>query len=241
MRLNRFLARSGVASRRKCDALIQDGAVQVNGNVVREPGCTVAADRDQVVCQDRGVALPRELQYVVVHKAVGCLVTHSDTHGRPTIFELVSGLRPGTVAVGRLDLDASGVLLLTDDGDLAFRLAHPRFEVEKRYEVVVRGRPTRSSIERLRQGPVLEDGPTAPAWVRLLPGGGTAEARLEIRIHEGRKHQVKRMCQAVGHRVKTLRRIKFADLTLQGLKPGEWRRLRAREVRDLRSLVGLAP
>ena len=239
MRLNRFLARAGVASRRKCDTLIQEGAVQVNGRVVREPGSTVAAERDVVICQDREIALPRKFQYIVVHKATGCLVTRSDTHGRPTIFEQVSGLHPGTVAVGRLDLDASGVLLLTDDGDLVYRLAHPRFEVQKRYEVVVWGRPSRTSVERLRRGLVLEDGPAAPAWVRVLSGGQAMETRLEVRIHEGRKHQVKRMCQAVGHRVKTLRRIRFAGLTLQGLKPGEWRRLRGPEVRHLRALVGL--
>ncbi len=238
MRLNRFLARSGVASRRKSDDLILAGAVRVNGEVVAELGCTVAVDEDRVEVGGRRVCLPTGFEYILLYKPHGCLVTRHDTHGRPTVFDQIDVLRPGTVAVGRLDQDTTGVLLLTDDGDLAFRLLHPSRQVEKRYEALVAGKPDATDLLALRKGVELDDGPTSPAQVRLR-GGDEHEARLEISIHEGRKRQVRRMCSAVGHPVKRLKRITFAGLGVSGLKPGQWRRLTPEEVRALRTRAGL--
>jgi len=242
MRLNRFLARAGIASRRKSDALIRRGAVSVNGDVVAEPGCSIVVGRDQVVFQGRQVVLPEAFEYIVLHKPAGHLVTRGDTHGRPTVFDRVDGLHPGTVAVGRLDLDTTGLLLLTDDGELAFRLTHPRFEIDKRYEVVVAGKPGAAALDRLRGGVELEEGPTAPARVqvqhtRTLTRG--VETRLIISIHEGRKRQIRRMCRVVGHPVLALKRVAFAGMGLDLPREGQWRYLTAAEVHKLRSQVGL--
>jgi pseudouridine synthase len=244
MRLNRFLARSGFGSRRQSDLLIQEGAVEVNGEVVSEPGRSVVVGQDRVSVRGRPVALPASCEYVLFHKPRGCLVTRRDTEGRPTVFDQVGGLRPATVAVGRLDWDTAGALLLTDDGELAYRLMHPRYAAEKHYLAMVRGEPATADLERLRQGVGLEDGPTAPARVRAHQARRTprgVECRVELWIHEGRKHQVKRMFAAVGHPVRVLVRVEFAGLELGDLQPGQWRRLAAAEVRALRALVGLEP
>ena len=247
MRLNRYLARAGGASRRKCDLLIQQGAITVNGQVVEDAGRCVVVDQDRVQVDGRNVTPPRSFEYLLLNKPADCLVTHADTHGRPTVFDQVRGLRPGTVAVGRLDQDTTGLLLLTDDGDLAHRLMHPRYGVDKVYVATVRRTPTASQLERLRRGVQLEDGVTAPARVRLLrrrrapghDGGRSREAQVEIGIREGRKRQVRRMVEAVGHSTLTLRRVEFAGLALAGLETGEHRRLRPDEVKRLRALVGL--
>jgi len=240
MRLNRFLARAGIASRRKSDELIQGGKVRVNGETAGEPGRTVKVGIDRVEVEGRPVWLPEGHEYVLLYKPRGCLVTRRDTHGRPTVFDQIDSLRPGTVAVGRLDQDTTGVLLLTDDGELNFRLLHPSRQVKKQYEALVSGKPDASDLLALRQGVELEDGPTAPAQVQLR-GGDDYEARLEISIHEGRKRQVRRMCAAVGHPVKRLKRVTFAGLGLGRLKPGQWRRLSPGEVRSLRGRAGLGP
>jgi len=242
MRLNRYLARCGVSSRRGGDELIRGGAVRVNGHVVDLPGSQVRPGSDLVEVDGHRVELQEDFEYVLLNKAAGLIVTRRDTHGRTTVFDHVDGLRPGTVAVGRLDRDTTGVLLLSDDGELGHRLMHPRFEVEKRYEAVVRGTPSAEALSRLRRGVELEDGVTSPAEVRSLgpePGTRGRRTRLEICIHEGRKHQVKRMCMAVGHRVVRLARTKFAGLTPGDLRPGEYRPLQAAEVRELAGRVGL--
>ena len=242
MRLNRYLARSGIASRRKSDDLIRSGAVAVNGHVVAEPGRSIVAGCDQVAVAGRPVALPEAFEYIAMHKPASCLTTCSDDRGRPTVFDYLDGVHPGTVTVGRLDLDTTGLLLLTDDGELAFRLMHPRFKVEKLYEVVVEGVPTGAALKHLRRGIRLEDGVTAPARARVRGrrrGFRGMEARLELCIREGRKRQVKRMREALGYPVLKLARTRFAGLDLSPLKPGQWRRLEAGEVGHLRSLVGL--
>ena len=246
IRLNRFLARAGVASRRKSDEIIRAGAVQVNGEVAASPGRTVSVDDDVRVDGNR-VHLPDSFEYILLNKPSGLIVTRSDPGGRATVFDRIPDLRGASVSVGRLDRDTTGVLLLTDDGQLAYRLAHPRFEVEKRYEAVVKGRPAAAAVRRLGEGVDLDDGPTAQAQVRILSGrrapqatrGAAAETRLEIRLHEGRNRQVRRMCQAVGHPVVRLARTGFAGLTTAGLSSGQSRRLSAAEVGRLRSLVGL--
>jgi 23S rRNA pseudouridine2605 synthase len=225
VRLNAYLARTGVASRRGADELIKAGRVLVNG----EPGQlnTFVASGDLVELDGRPVATQR-LAYVLLHKPPGVVTTARDPHGRPTVVDLVRH-ESRVVPVGRLDADTTGAILLTNDGPLAHRLAHPRYGVEKVYEVDVEGDPDDEALRRLADGVELDDGSTAPARARLLAPG-----RLELVLHEGRKHQVKRMCAAVGHPVRALHRSRYAGLGIDGLAPGAWRELAADEVDRLR-------
>ena len=177
------------------------------------------------------------LSHLLLNKPSDVVTTASDPHGRPTVVDLVAP-SPGVVPVGRLDMDTTGALLLTNDGDLAHRLAHPRYGVPKVYEADVEGSPSPDDLARLRNGIELEDGLTAPALVHIV-SRGTRVSRLELTLHEGRKHQVKRMCEAVGHPVRHLHRVRYADLDLEGLGPGEWRELTKAEVAALRLGVGL--
>jgi 23S rRNA pseudouridine2605 synthase len=233
MRLNAFLARAGVASRRRADELISAGRVLVNG--ARGELNTIVGSRDVVeVDGERVTAQP--LAYVLLHKPAGVVTTARDPQGRRTVVELVPHT-PRVVPVGRLDADTTGALLLTNDGPLAHRLAHPRYGVEKVYEVEVEGAPGDDALRTLREGVVLDDGTTAPADARLLRRGSRSSV-LELTLHEGRKHQVKRMCDAVGHPVRRLHRSGYAGLVVRGLEPGEWRELTARELASLRKAAG---
>jgi 23S rRNA pseudouridine2605 synthase len=225
VRLNAFLARAGIASRRRADELIKAGRVTVNG----EPGQlnTVVGAHDRVEVDGREVARQR-LRYVLLHKPAGVVTTARDPHGRPTVVGLVPG-EPRVVPVGRLDADTTGALLLTNDGQLAHRLAHPRYGVEKTYVAEVEGNPDEETLRRLREGIDLDDGRTAPARARRL-----GPHRVELVLHEGRKHQIRRMLAAVGHPVVRLHRPAYAGLTLEGLEPGAWRELEPSEVDRLR-------
>jgi pseudouridine synthase len=222
VRLNAYLARAGVASRRKADELIKSGRVLVNG----EPGQlnTFVARGDRVEVDGREVT-KQPLTYVLLHKPAGVVTTASDPQGRPTVVDLAAhDVR--IVPVGRLDADTTGALLLTNDGELAHRLAHPKYEVEKVYEVEVEGELSDEALRRLAEGIELEDGPTAPAEVRRL-----GPSTVELSIHEGRNRQVRRMLEAVGHPVRRLHRSRYAGLTLDDLAPGEWRELAGDELR----------
>ena len=234
MRLNAFLARAGVASRRRADELIRSGRVRVNGAVGELN--TVVGAHDVVEVDGERIAR-QPLAYLLLHKPAGVVTTASDPHGRPTVLGLVPA-NPRVVPVGRLDQDTTGALLLTNDGALAHRLAHPRYGVPKVYEADVHGSVSRDELARLRSGVELEDGLTAPAEARILERMRAA-SRLELTLHEGRKHQVKRMCEAVGHPVRRLHRSGYAGLDLEGLAAGEWRRLTRAEIDSLRSGLGL--
>ena len=232
MRLNAFLARAGVASRRRADDLIKAGRVTVNA----QPGQlnTVVGAHDRVEVDGREVARQR-LRYVLLHKPADVVTTARDPQGRPTVVELVPD-GPRVVPVGRLDADTTGALLLTNDGQLAHRLAHPRYGVQKTYVADVEGDPDEDALQQLRDGVELDDGPTAPARARRLGPG-----RVELVLHEGRKHQVKRMCEAVGHPVQRLHRSAYAGLTVEGLEPGAWRELEPSERDQLRTRTLPAP
>ena len=229
MRLNAYLARAGVASRRGADELIKAGRVTVNGelgqlNTFVEPHDRVEVDGKPVAAQ--------KLMYVLLHKPAGTVTTASDPQGRPTVVDLVD-LPQRVVPVGRLDVDTTGALLLTNDGPLAHRLAHPRYGVEKVYRARVQpARLAPRALKALREGVDLDDGRSAPARVRQ-PAPGV----LEIALREGRKRQVRRMVEAVGHRVVELERVAFGPLGLRGLEPGRSRRLRDSEVERLRRVA----
>jgi pseudouridine synthase len=228
VRLNAYLARAGVASRRRADDLIKAGRVAVNGepgqlNTFVERGDRVEVDGEPVAAQ--------QLTYVLLNKPAGTVTTARDPQGRPTVVELVD-VPERVVPIGRLDADTTGALLLTNDGPLAHRLAHPRYGVEKVYEADVEGRPDEAALRLLAEGVELEDGRTAPARVRRL-----APSKIELTLHEGRKHQVKRMLAAVGHPVRRLHRRSYAGLTLGGLEPGRWRELEPSEVKRLTTLL----
>jgi 23S rRNA pseudouridine2605 synthase len=229
MRLAKFLAHAGVASRRAAEEIIRDGHVAVGGNVVTDPARGV--DESSAVTVDgRPVAIEAERAVYAVNKPRGVVSTASDTHGRPTVVSLVDSPKR-LYPVGRLDVNTTGLILLTDDGALAHALTHPSFEVPKTYRVttVDKNVPDRA-LRRLRDGVQLEDGRTAPARVRRV-----ADGVLEITIHEGRKRQVRRMIEAVGHKVSALERVAFGPLELGSLRPGRVRRLSPAEVDRLRS------
>jgi 23S rRNA pseudouridine2605 synthase len=230
MRLAKFLATSGVASRRAAEEIIRSGRVTVAGERVTDPARDVDSDSHVAVDGAPVGAVPQQLVVYAVNKPRGVVSTASDPQGRPTVVALVKSTQR-LYPVGRLDADTTGLILLTNDGDLAYRLTHPSFEVDKTYRVVVRNAPVREqALRALRTGIELDDGMTAPARVSRLKSD-----TIEITIHEGRKRQVKRMCEHVGHRVTELQRIRFGPLQLGELAPGAVRRLTANEVSLLRS------
>jgi 23S rRNA pseudouridine2605 synthase len=232
VRLAKYLASSGVASRRAAEELIRAGRVTVGGSPVTDPARDVSGDEE--ICFD-GERVQDSAARVVyaVHKPAGVISTASDPQGRPTVVSLVPSAAR-LYPVGRLDLDTTGLILLTNDGALAHRLTHPSFEVPKTYRVVVTHGPIRDrALRALRDGVRLEDGPSAPARARRL-----SPDTLEITIHEGRKRQVKRMLEAVGHPVTKLQRVRFGSLELGDLRPGAFRRLTAAEVEELNRAAG---
>jgi len=234
MRLNVFLARAGVASRRRADELIGERRVTVNGEAGE---FNTVVDFDDVVEVDGQRVESQPLHYVLLNKPSGVVTTADDPQGRSTVVDLVSHATR-VMPVGRLDADTTGALLLTNDGALAHRLAHPSFGVPKVYDVDVIGSPSPDTLTALRSGVELEDGRTAPAEARIVRRG-TRVSRIELTLHEGRTHQVKRMCAAVGLPVEHLHRRRYAGLRLVGLATGEWRELTPDEVAELRRTAGL--
>jgi 23S rRNA pseudouridine2605 synthase len=229
VRLAKFLAHAGVASRRGAEEIIRAGRVSIAGKTVTDPARDVDIDSG-VAVDGKFLEGPEERMVFLVHKPKGVLSTAADPHGRRTIVDLVPSRGARLYPVGRLDADSTGLILVTNDGDLAQRLTHPSFEVPRTYRAAVRPVPvSERALRTLREGVDLDDGRTAPAKVRQIKPG-----LLELTIHEGRNHQVKRMCEAVGHRVNTLQRIRFGPLRLDDLPEGAHRRLKAAEVEGLR-------
>ena len=235
-RLARFLAHAGIASRRHAEELIAAGRVQVNGLTVTTQGSRVDPEHDKVSVDGKPVVAPARHVYILLHKPVGYVTTARDPQGRPTVLDLLPPdlHRSRVYPVGRLDIDTSGLLLLTNDGDFALRLTHPRYSTEKHYQALVQGCPTEAALEALRRGVDIteDDGRmyrTAPAQVRILRRAGT-NCWLALTIHEGRKRQVRRMLAAVGHPVFQLVRVGIGSLTLGDLAVGKWRYLADEEV-----------
>jgi 23S rRNA pseudouridine2605 synthase len=230
MRLAKYLAHCGIASRRAAEALVAEGRVDIDGERVTDPARDVD-DRCDVRVDGRPVR-PERLEYWLVNKPVGVVSTAHDPQRRPKVTDLVRS-NARLYPVGRLDVDTSGLIILTNDGELANRLMHPRFEVQKTYRAVVEGSPSERVLEILRLGVELEDGRTSPAGVTLLRPG-RRQSVLDITIHEGRKRQVRRMCEAVGHPVVELERTRYGHLRLEGLAEGASRTLEPEEVEALK-------
>jgi len=229
------LAAAGIGSRRHCEALIASGRVAVNGRVVTRLGTRADPAKDIICVDGKRIDTAQEKVYILLNKPPGYTCTRFDRFAKHTVMELLEEVQGYLYPVGRLDADTSGAVLLTNDGELANLLTHPSYEVEKTYVAVVKGRISSSSLERLARGVELDDGPTAPAKVRLLSYSQADDtSRVEITIHEGRKRQVKRMFQAVGHKVLSLTRTRFGSLNLRGLAQGEHRYLTKKEIDRLR-------
>ncbi|MDO8950884.1 MAG: pseudouridine synthase [Actinomycetota bacterium] len=237
-RLNRFLARSGVSSRRGAEEIMAAGQVTVNDVVVREPGAKIDPETDVVEVDGVRVGVATGRMYVMLNKPTGYVSTLSDPQGRKTIAELMPATDRRLFNIGRLDMDTTGLLMLTDDGELAHRLMHPKYHVSKEYLATVYGRPAEETLQLIRDGIELDDGPTAPAEISIdRPGDTTSVVRLVIR--EGRKRQVRRMLGAVGHRVLALHRVRFGPITLGDLPFGMTRELTPQETAALIENAGL--
>jgi 23S rRNA pseudouridine2605 synthase len=237
-RLNRIIAMAGLASRRGADELISSGRVTVNGHIVREVGSRAIWGLDTIAVDGQRLPDPLKKVYILLHKPFGYVTTLRDPQGRPIVRDLIGEIKERVYPVGRLDFDSQGLLILTNDGELAFRLMHPRFQVPKTYKVLVEGTIEPHSVRRLRGGIILEDGPTAPARVRVLERQ-KGRSVLRITVFEGRSREIRRMLEAVGHKTIHLTRTGFGSLSLGTLKVGKYRHLTEEEVRSLRSLVGL--
>lgn len=239
LRLNKILAQAGRTSRRGGDRLIVDGHVAVNGVVTRSPATLADPELDAITVDGSALPPAEAKRYLLLNKPRGYVTTLSDPQGRPVVADLVE--RDVRVyPVGRLDWDVEGALLLTNDGPLTHRLLHPRYALPRVYEAVVEGRVAPSDLDRWRRGVTLDDGPARPLDVEV-ERGGARESRLRLTFAEGRKHEVKRFCEALGHRVTALRRISFGPVALGALRPGQSRPLTAREVEALRAAVAAQP
>jgi 23S rRNA pseudouridine2605 synthase len=231
-RLQKLLSQAGIASRRQAERMIIEGRVTVNGTTVTELGVKADPARDAVKVDGKPVQIAEKRVYVILNKPVGYVTTMKDPQGRPIVTDLLKGLDVRVFPVGRLDYNTEGLLILTNDGEWANKLAHPRHEVEKEYHVRVRGRVAREQVARLAGGLDLEDGRTAPAQVKVVRES-ESNTWVSVTIHEGRYRQVRRMCEAVSLVVVRLRRVRYGAVELGSLKPGEYRLLTREEVSGL--------
>ncbi len=238
-RLHKIMAHAGIGSRRVCEQMILEGRVSVNGEVVENLGTKADPGKDIITVDGRRIGSSEKYRYIIINKPCGVLSTVSDTHNRPTVVSLIPEIKERLYPVGRLDMDSEGLLLLTNDGALAYRIMHPSHHVPKGYIVTVEGRVDKEKADRLASGILLEDGLTAPAKVSIL-SSDSKRSRLQIELREGRKRQIRRMCQAIGHPVLTLKRIYIGSIKIGDLAPGEHRDLTEEEVLQLKRDVGLA-
>jgi pseudouridine synthase len=240
-RLQKILSQAGIASRRASEQLMLEGRVTVNGTAVRELGTKADPAHDDIRVDGRRVRLPERHRYLLLNKPRGYVTTRSDPQRRPTVIDLLTGVRDYVFPVGRLDYDSEGLLILTNDGALAAQLTHPRYHVARVYEVRVLGVPDAHDLNRLAKGVIVDERKTGPSEVRLLNDvrrgserRDAADATLLITVREGRNRQVRKMCEAIGHPVTHLKRVAIGPIRDARLKPGQWRELRAHEIESLR-------
>ncbi len=236
MRLNRFLASCGLGSRRAVEEYITTGRIKVNGGVVSELATVVDPERDKVAFDDQPLSSGDRGLYILLNKPSGYLTTARDDFGRPTVMDLVKDLSQRVFPVGRLDMNSTGLVLLTNDGELAYGLSHPRYEIKKTYLVKVEGRPQEADLARLREGIELDEGKTSPAQIEVK-SEESSYTLFQVEIHEGKKRQIRKMFAAIGHQVLELERIKLGELHLGALKRGEWRELTQGEISELKKLI----
>ena len=234
VRLQVYLSHNGVCSRRKAMDIIQQGDVKVNGTIVREPSFPVDASKDKVTVDGKGVRA-KDYLYVLLYKKQGFVTTKSDRFASQTVYQLLPKKWRHLAPVGRLDKDTEGLLLMTNDGDVAFKLTHPKFRLDKTYYVIVDGMVDLKTKKRIERGIILDGRKTAPAKVMYLKSG-RRQSSFQLTLHEGRKRQIRLMCQRLGHRVQYLKRLRQGPLTLGNLKPGETRLLKKSEVEKLKNL-----
>jgi pseudouridine synthase len=233
MRLDKFLSRAGVASRRHAKQIISEGRITINGQKVFIPGTRIEPDSDVIKLDGKPISLVKKKVYIALNKPAGYLSTVTDDRNRTTVLHLLRNLPVRVYPVGRLDLDTEGLLLLTNDGDLAHKITHPRYHVDKVYIAWVQGHPDEAALEKLRQGVRIEYGVTAPAKLIVTERTGN-QTYLKITIHEGKKRQIKRMCRAIGHEVQYLKRIQIGPIKLGNLRVGKYRYLSSKEVESLK-------
>ena len=236
IRLQKFLAQAGIASRRKCEELIQQGLICVNGKVVTELGTKINPYTDKVIYNGKEVKIESEEHvYILLNKPIGFVTTVDDQFGRDTVLELVKKVNRRVVPVGRLDMYTSGALILTDDGDFVYKVTHPKHEITKTYTVTVRGIILEDDVQKLRDGVEIEGGYiTKPAKARIIKiDREKNQSRMEIEIHEGKNRQVRKMCEAIGRKVLSLHRAKIGNIGVKDLKIGTWRYLKSNEVKDI--------
>lgn len=235
MRLQKFLANSGVCSRRKAEELILAGKVKVNGIIVKELGTKINSNTDQVILENKQIKNVDEYKYVLLNKPVGYVTTIKDQFNRPIVLDLIKNCDVKLLPVGRLDMYTSGALILTNDGDFIYKVTHPKNEIEKTYNATVRGIVSEKDIQDLQNGVQVDDYVTGKAKVKILKIDKEKNtSRIEITIHEGKNREVRKMCEAIGKNVKALHRSKIADISVKNLKIGEWRYLSDLEVRSLK-------
>ncbi len=235
MRLQKYMAKCGVASRRKSEEIISKGLVKVNGKIVSELGTKIDPDRDTVMVDGKIIKLESRKQYIMLNKPIGYVTTLKDEKDRKIVTDLIEGVRERIYPVGRLDIDTTGLLILTNDGEITFKLTHPSNQVPKRYIATVEGTPTRYELERFESGLIIDGKKTSKANVKILRRYED-ESILDIIICEGRNRQVKKMCERINHPVKKLKRISIGEIELGGLQLGNWRYLNDEEIKYLKSL-----
>lgn len=237
-RLQKYLASCGVASRRMSEEIIKSGRVAVNGKIVTEMGVKIKIGTDKVTVDGKDITPEEEHVYLMLNKPEGYVTTAHDPQGRPTVLDLVAEVPQRVFPIGRLDVDTEGLLFLTNDGELAYRLTHPKFAVTKVYHALVTGKPSEDKLDRMRNGLKLEDGMTKPCTVKVIRRYNH-KTMLEITISEGRNRQVRRMCQAIGNPIIELERVKIENIELSQVKRGQYRKLTLEELAPLMYKVQL--
>jgi 23S rRNA pseudouridine2605 synthase len=236
-RLQKVMAEFGVASRRKCEEMIAAGKVKVNGDLITEPGTKVDKEKDAIEVDGKIIKCSESRVYILLNKPVGYITSAKDQFGRPTVLDLLKGISVRVFPIGRLDYDTEGLILLTNDGDLTYRITHPKHNIDKTYRALIDGEAGTNDIENFKNGIAVEDYVASPAKleiIRHIKGNSI----VDITIHEGKNRQVRKMCAAIGHEVIWLKRIKIGKIELGELKIGEWRYLNDAEVEYLKALEG---
>ena len=236
LRLQKFLANAGVCSRRKAEEYIIDGKVKVNGKVVNELGRKVNPDKDEIIFESKIIRLQNNMVYILLNKPIGYVTTVKEQFNRPTVIDLLNGVKEKVLPVGRLDMYTSGALILTNDGDFIYQVTHPKYEIEKTYQATVKGIVTKEDIKKLENGVEIDDYISGKAKVKILKIDKENNiSRLKITIHEGKNREVRKMCSAIGKNVIALHRSKIENIDLKDLKIGQWRYLTSNEVLKLKS------